>query len=385
MAVQALWRRQSVPPIAADAALAVVLIAVQTLTNLAAPPSELALGALAMLPVLVRRRFPLGAALGMAAAIALGEIFTDPQEDEFFLAAVAAILIVLYSVGAYERSLPGSIAGGLALAIGARTDLLLDGTGADSFWPFTFLFMGGAWLAGRLVHHRRMEAEELTAQTRRLTEEQESRATRAVAEERGRLARELHDVIAHNVSVMVVQAAAAEQVLGESPEQTREALRSIQDAGRQTVVELRRLLGILRGRDRELEIAPQPSLAGLEALAEQIRRSGLPVEVAIEGMPSRLPVSLDLSAYRIVQEGLTNVLRHAGATRARVAIRYRPELLEVEVVDDGRGTSENGSWGHGLLGIRERVALFGGTLEAGNRREGGFALRASLPLDGGAE
>jgi signal transduction histidine kinase len=385
MSVQAIRGRLSLPPFVADTALALGLIAVQTLTNLAAPASELALGALALLPLVLRRRFPLAAALAMGVAITIGEVLTDPQEDEFFLAAVAAILIVQYSVGAYERSLPRSIAGGLALAVGARSDLLLEGPGTDSFWPFTFLFMGAAWLAGRLVHHRRMEAEDLTAQTRRLTEEQESQAARAVAEERGRLARELHDVIAHNVSVMVVQASAAEQVLGESPEQTRDALRSIQEAGRQAVFELRRLLGILRGRDQELETAPQPSLAELDTLVEQVRRSGLPVEVAVEGIPGRLPASLDLSAYRIVQEGLTNALKHAGATHARIAIRYQPKSLELEIEDDGRGRGENGTWGHGLLGIRERVALFKGNLKAGNRPGGGFALRASLPLDPGAE
>jgi signal transduction histidine kinase len=292
-------------------------------------------------------------------------------------------LITLYSVAGYERSLPWSIAGGLVLAVGARTDLILHGLGTDTFWPFTILFMGGAWLAGRIVHQRRAEADDLTAEARNLREQQDLRTSQAVAEERGRLARELHDVIAHNVSLMVVQAGAAEQVLEGSQDQVREALARIQQAGRQTVVELRRLLGILRGHEWELETSPQPTLAGLDSLVEQVRTSGLSVEVSVEGMASPLPVSLDLSAYRIVQEGLTNVLRHAGATRATVAVRYSPRLLELEIVDDGRGTRDNGTWGHGLLGIRERVALFDGTLETGNRDEGGFFLRALLPLEAG--
>lgn len=369
--------RPSLSPLAADSVLAAVLIAVQILTNLSAP-----LTGLAIIPVALRR-LPRVAAFSMGAILALGEILTQPPEDESFLPIVAAILIVLYSVAAYERSLPWSIAGGLVLAVGARTDLIVDGLGVDSFWPFTVLFMGGAWLAGRIVHQRRTEAEDLTVEATHLREQQEVRAFQAVAEERGRLARELHDVIAHNVSLMVVQAAAAEQVLEGSPDQAREALLRIQQAGRQTVVELRRLLGILRGHERELEISPQPSLAGLEVLVEQVRRSGLPVEVGVEGAAIPLSVSLDLSAYRILQEGLTNVLRHAGATKATVAIRYLPQVLELEIVDDGQGTRDNATWGHGLVGIRERVALFDGTLETGNRTEGGFFLRALLPLEAG--
>jgi signal transduction histidine kinase len=372
-------------PAIRDVGLAVALIAVQTATNPAAPASSQALSALAILPLTLRRRLPFVAALAMGSMLAVGEVLTDPQEDEAFLILVAAILIVLYSVGAYERSLPWSIAGGLVLAVGARTDLILEGFGTDNFWPFTVLFMGGAWVTGRLVHQRRIETEDLTAKTARLTEEQEARTCKAVADERGRLARELHDVIAHAVSVMVVQASAAEQVFEDSPGQARDALQTIQETGRQTVVELRRLLGILRGYEGEPETHPQPSLAGLEALVEQVRRSGLLVEVAVEGSPRRAPASLDLSAYRIVQEGLTNALRHADATQITVAIRYGPQVLELEITDNGRGISETGIWGHGLLGIRERVTLFNGAMAAENRPEGGFVLRALLPFKGETE
>jgi signal transduction histidine kinase len=368
--------RPSLPPLAVDSGLAAILIGLQILTDLSAP-----LAGLAIVPVSLRRRLPRVAAFLMGAILTLGEILMESPDDESFLPITAAILIVLYSVGSYERSLPWSIAAGVFLAAGARADLIINGLGADTFWPFTVLFMGGAWIAGRIVHQRRTEAEDLSVEATHLREQQEIRTSQAVAEERGRLARELHDVIAHNVSLMVVQAGAADQVLDGSTDQVREALVRIQQAGRQTVVELRRLLGILRSDEQGLETSPQPSLAGLDVLVEQVRRSGLRVDVGVEGAASSLPVSLDLSAYRILQEGLTNVLRHAGATKATVAIRYSPRLLELEVVDDGRGTRDRWIWGHGLLGIRERVALFDGTLETGNRADGGFFLRAKLPVE----
>jgi signal transduction histidine kinase len=364
--------RSELPDLAIDSILAGVLIAAQLVIN----PSQPLLG-LAILPVAFRRRLPLVAAVVMGTFFALGEILAPWGEDPS-LPVIAAILITLYSVGAHEASLPWSIVGGLTLGVGARTDLVLNGPGTDTFWPFTILYMGGAWLAGRIVHQRRRDAEDLSAQARLLRDEQDLRTSEAVAEERGRLARELHDVIAHNVSLMVVQAGAAEQVLENSPQEVREALRWIQESGRQTVVELRRLLGVLRHHDQELGTTPRPSLGAIESLLDQFRRSGLDVDLTVEGHPRPLPVSLDLSAYRVVQEGLTNTLRHADAGKAEVIIRYSRRGLDLEITDDGSGARGNGSWGHGLLGIRERVALFNGTMEAGNRPEGGFTLRAFL-------
>jgi signal transduction histidine kinase len=208
-----------------------------------------------------------------------------------------------------------------------------------------------------------------------------ARAAAAVAQERARLARELHDVVAHSVSVMVVQAGAAEQVLAGDPERARAPLQSIQATGRQTVVELRRLLGILREGDHELATAPQPSLAQLDGLLEDARNAGVAVSATVEGTPRPLPPSIDLSAYRIVQEGLTNVIKHAGQATAQVRVCYLDHVLELQVTDDGPGSPDEESSGHGLLGVRERVALFGGSFQAGNRAEGGFGLRALLPLD----
>ncbi|HEV3463585.1 MAG TPA: histidine kinase, partial [Actinomycetota bacterium] len=259
---------------------------------------------------------------------------------------------------------------------------------------------------------RQRLAEALAARTVELEREREERAKLAVAEERARIARELHDVVAHSVSVMVVQAGAARRTLATSPGQATTALGQIESTGRQALVEMRRLLGLLRdgdgdGEDGEVAAAltPQPSLAHLESLAAAAREAGLPVEIVVEGEPRPLPAGVDLSAYRIVQEALTNSLKHTGPARASVRLCYGREALEVQVLDDGpgpgaapgggglavvtlgpegvlpvSGARPTTGGGHGLIGMRERVALFGGTLEAGPRPGGGYRVAARLPL-----
>jgi signal transduction histidine kinase len=209
-----------------------------------------------------------------------------------------------------------------------------------------------------------------------LEELNELQAEAAVAVERGRIARELHDVIAHNVSMMVVQAAAAARVLREDEPDVRAALTAIETTGRETVDEMRRMLGVVRA---PASLAPQPTLRDVEKLVENVRDAGLPVELRVEGEPFVLAPGLDLSAYRIVQEALTNALKHAGDARATVTVRYRGDGVEVEVIDDGDGGGEGGGSGNGLIGMRERVALWGGELEARRRAEGGFLVRATLP------
>jgi signal transduction histidine kinase len=239
---------------------------------------------------------------------------------------------------------------------------------------------------------RAVQLEQRAAQ---LEAEQQAQAQAAVAAERARIARELHDVIAHSVSVMVIQAGAAEQLLEETPERARGPLVAVQDTGRQTIVELRRLLGILRDDGQELSLAPQPGLASLDLLLEEMRQAGLLVQLRVEGQPGRLPPGVDLAAYRIVQEALTNTLRHAGPAQAEVVVRYLEQALELEIVDDGSGPGPNDgaaggsgqSKGHGLVGMRERVALYGGTLHAGPRATAagtgtagtGYVVRVRLP------
>ena len=203
-------------------------------------------------------------------------------------------------------------------------------------------------------------------------------------DERRRIAREMHDVVAHSVSVMVVQTGAARKIIDSKPAQAREALASIETTGRQALTEMRRLTGVLRSEEAP-EKSPQPGLGYLEALNDQTREAGLPVDVTIEGQPQELPQSADLSAFRILQEALTNSLKHAGPSEAVVSIRYSPGKLELRVTDNGRGAAErlsNGSTGgHGLVGMRERVALFGGDLKTGPLPGGGYEVTATLPLE----
>ena len=198
--------------------------------------------------------------------------------------------------------------------------------------------------------------------------------------ERGRIARELHDVVAHNVSMIVVQAGAAARVLDGDQPDVRNALEVIASTGRETVDEMRALLGVVRSDDGPAALKPQPGLADLEQLVSGVREAGLPVTLRIEGSPRPLPPALDLSAFRIVQEALTNTLKHAGPAQAQVTIRYEDGLVTLEITDTGHGPQGARGTGHGLVGMRERAAMFGGQLEAGQADGGGFTVRARLPL-----
>jgi signal transduction histidine kinase len=212
-----------------------------------------------------------------------------------------------------------------------------------------------------------------------LARDQAARERAAVADERARLARELHDVVAHSVSTMVVQAEAGGSLLDRDPKGAQDAFASITSSGRQALGELRRMLGLLRSADGEYALGPQPGLAQLRALVEEMRGTGLPVELTIEGEPRPLSAGVDLSAYRILQEALTNTLKHARPARARVTVRYHAEDVELEVLDDGRGCVNGSHRGHGITGMQERVRLYGGTLETGGSADGGFSVRARLP------
>jgi signal transduction histidine kinase len=271
----------------------------------------------------------------------------------------------LFAIGALsaERpprvSLPGLGALLVLAALNFFTATVEDTT-------FTMAVAVGAWALGEAARNRRVAIEE--------------EAQRQLGEERARIARELHDVIAHSVSMIVVQAAAADDVFDERPDQAREALRSIERAGRDAMGELRRLLSAVRPELGD-PTEPQPGLDRVDELADGLRAGGLEVAVLREGEPAPLPAGVDLSAYRIVQEALTNTLRHAQATRADVTLSYGPDALEVDVRDDGRAPPGNGSGGHGLVGMRERAALLGGTLEAGPEASGGFRVHARLPLE----
>ena len=345
-------------------------------------------------PLVWRRRAPrLVLAVSFAAATVTLVLGYQPTW------AQAAMLVALYTVAAHcpRRQ---SVVTGLLLAAG----LIVYGVIAERMYPtstvessaqdwvFSFLQFATAWFLGDLQHRRLAYTAKLEALNAQLAGEQELRARWAVAEERGRIARELHDVVAHSVSVMVVQAGAARRSVAGNPDQATAALTQIEATGRQALAEMRRLLGLLRdGQDGTVALTPQPGLAHLDSLLAAAREAGLPVELAVEGEPRQLPAGIDLSAYRIVQEALTNSLKHAGPAQATVRVRYGTKALEVQVADDGRGAppeaaDPNGRAegdGHGLIGMRERVALFGGLLEVGARPGGGFLVAARLPLDGG--
>jgi signal transduction histidine kinase len=327
-----------------------------------------------------RRRAPLAVAIVVVAANVVQALALGASEGPGVLVPG---LIALYSVGAHEER-PRSLLplAGLVAVVLARetnnpdnTDLrqLLDALA----WESTIF---AAWLLGAYLRTRRLYVAELEERAIRAERAREEQARAAVADERRRIARELHDAVAHGVTVMVVQAEAAEEILGRDPERVRQALRKVHQTGREALVELRRLLGVLRDEETEPERGPQPGLSDLEALVTAVQEAGLPVELRVEGAPVALPGGLDLSAYRIVQESLTNTLKHAGPTSATVVLTYGDGVLELEVSDEGLGPRSSNGAGHGLTGMRERVALFGGELESGPRPGRGYLVRARLPV-----
>ncbi|MFL5963224.1 MAG: sensor histidine kinase [Gaiellaceae bacterium] len=299
------------------------------------------------------------------------------------VAPVIGLLVASWSIGAYEERLRAVL--GLALLVCAvwlsmGIDVL---RGTDHYTPTDVPWIGMLLLLpgvlGILFGTRTRRLRE--AEARALRMELERRE--AIAEERVRIARELHDVIAHSVSVMTVQAGAAEEMLKVDPARAVEPVRAVQETGRQALFEMKRLVGMLREHDDEIGLAPQPGVGDIERLAVQMRDAGLPVEVRVEGTARPVPIGVDLSAYRVVQEALTNALKHAGAASAVVTLRYGEHDLTVEVADEGHGRGVKPG-GHGLIGMRERVGIFGGTFEAGPREGGGFAVRALLPFEGAA-
>jgi signal transduction histidine kinase len=336
--------------------------------------------ALVTVPLAWRRRRPLAVLCTVTGAVLAGSLLVH-HTNGIPVEAFLALILAFYSVGAHCDDRRGLLGGGFDLAVLVSYDLVHGGLGqAHGSRPGAALVFAVAWLLGREMRRRRRELSLLRQRAARLEKQRGEQARAAVTEERGRIARELHDVVAHSVSVMVVQAQAGTRLL-DKPEQARGAFRSIETSGREALVELRRMLGILRTGDEQLAIGPQPGLGSLSSLVEQVREAGLPVALRIEGEQVPLPAGIDLSAYRIVQEALTNTLKHGGPAAAEIVVRYSASALELEIVDNGSGTpaSVNGA-GHGLIGMRERVTLYGGLLETGVPDRGGYVVRARLPL-----
>jgi signal transduction histidine kinase len=342
-------------------------------------PVRVAVALLITLPLLYRRRLPM-LAVGIIAGTV---ILLSPVVDEAEMGTMPfpQILLATFSVALYGRTLPIAI-GGLALSVTAITAAVISpfydgGPNATNIAIMVF-FIGGAWGMGYALKRRAAQARQAMAESGEL-------ARRAVAEERARIARELHDVVAHSVSTIAVQAGAAEQQLERDPAQARQHLDAVRRTSREAMTEMRRLLDVLR--TEEAEYAPQPGLERLDELLATARDAGVQVSVEEEGERPQLSPGLDLTVYRIVQEALTNVRKHAGAVPATVRLRYGTDEVEVDVVNergdgDGATPSRNGlgdEGGHGLIGMQERARLFGGTFEAGSET-GGFRVHVRLPI-----
>jgi signal transduction histidine kinase len=337
--------------------------------------------AVVVLPLLERRRFPFAAPVTvwlLGAAVS----FVDGRLVVFPAAALAAGMAAAFLLGSLGDAVEARI--GLAIVVGGAAIIVYnDSTHTAGDLIFTPALFGIAWLAGFALRQRATQAEAAEARATEAEREREAAARVAVAEERARIARELHDVVAHAVSVMVLQVGAIRHRLPDPLAEDREALEGVERAGRTALAEMRRLLAAMRRDGQDLELTPQPGLDSLDSLLEEVGRAGLPVRLHVEGEPLVLPGAIDLSAYRIIQEGLTNALKHAGASHADVTVRYGPDELQLEVRDDGVGAATTDGVGHGLVGIRERVKIFGGEMSIGTASRGGFVLSTRLPLGGG--
>ena len=334
--------------------------------------------ALLVLPLLWRRRFPFAAPASvwlLGAALS----FIDGRLVVFTATAFVAGMAAAFLLGNLGDTVQARI--GLAVTLGGAAIIVYNNPDhAPGDFIFTPVLFAIAWLAGFALRERAAQAEAAEERAIHAEREREAAARVAVAEERARIARELHDIVAHAVSVMVLQVGAVRHRLPKTLEEDRDALTGVERTGRTALAEMRRLLGAMRGDSDEPELAPQPGLDNLDSLLDEVGRAGLPVRLHVDGDRFPLPRAIDLSAFRIVQEGLTNALKHARASHADVTVRYEPDELQIEVRDDGEGGSTGDGLGHGLVGIRERVKIYGGEMTAGTANGGGFILRARLPF-----
>jgi signal transduction histidine kinase len=365
----------------------VLIGTVDTIARHAAGSSDtslwFALPAMATLAIVIvaHRRFPFA---GPAAywLIGAGIAFIDPillpAAESFFAVGLATAFLL----GSLRDARKAGV--GLAIVVASTAILVSQIPGHTSaevvFIPLDFAV---CWFAGFVFRRTAEQARAAEARAVDAERDREADALRAVVEERTRIARELHDIVGHSVSVMTVQASGVRRLLRPEQEQEREALLAVERTGREALAEMRRVVGALRDPNGEPTLAPQPSLSRVDALVAHARETGLPVDLEIEGEPVPLPAGVDLTAYRLVQEGLTNAIKHAAARHAEVHVRYDDGQVEIEVCDDGLGIDGVGpsaGGGHGLVGMRERVSIYGGELDAGPRDEGGFRLRARLPV-----
>ena len=359
-----------------DAAIAAVFVAL-VLAEAAFSPAvtdplrHAVVGSLAMAVLAWRRRAP----LVVTSIVVVVDVLTNPQGE---FSTLLSLVLVCFTIGA-ETEPPRSYLG-LLLVLVPFVAVSIAKTLEPSDLAAALVFFVGPWVVGGVVRSRIARTVAAVARAERLEREREAEAARAAAEERTRIARELHDIVSHSISVITIQTQAVRRRLG--PDQTAEAadLAAVEATAREALVEMRRLFGVLRTEGEEVSLAPQPGLSELGRLVDKVGAGDMTVSLSVEGEPVDLPAGVDLAAYRIAQEGLTNAARHSGATRADVRLRYTPGRLDIEVEDDGQGLRTNGHAGHGLVGIRERVALYDGTVDLSPSASGGVLLAVRLPL-----
>ncbi|MGY0235440.1 sensor histidine kinase [Longispora urticae] len=387
------WLRDH--PLAADSILAAAIVVFTVAGGVLAPPEYRSDGPVALLvgwslvaavPIALRRQW-LVPSLAVCVAMCVFSLFHLMSGTESY-----ALMILTYTMAAYwtlRRALLVAVPIWAGIFVSYVT-LTRIGVAEQQAWlssPELLLFSNSlvlmfTLLVGRLASTRRIVESDLRERTRIAETTRQALADQAVADERRRIARELHDVVAHHVSVMGILATGARRSMAKNPAAADAALSTIEETGRTTLRELRRLLNIMRTDDDQADLAPQPSLAGVEALIEQLREAGLPVRLEVLGEPYDLDPGVALTIYRIVQEALTNTLKHAGPATAEVRLTFGDDAVEVEATDDGRGPSVRPNIaGHGLVGVRERVALYGGQLRLGPRPGGGFRIAARIPMD----
>jgi signal transduction histidine kinase len=371
----------------ADVALGLALTALVAGTviayNIRINPLAAVLLGLQTLPIMVRRRSPILVLCATGFSITIYSSLGYPDANGSF-----GVFAAFYTVAANEpreRAMVAAVITAIGITITFASYAVFRSLASWTVGlTLNFGLFAFAWLLGDNLRVRRAYTAELEERAARLEREREDKAAAAVGEERARIARELHDVVAHYVSVAVVQAAGARRVLDRDPVAARDALAAVEAAGRTALTEMRRMLEVLRTDDSGL--GPQPGLGELDRLVQRVREAGVPVALTIEGNVTGLPAGVNLAAYRIVQEALTNTVKHAGKASARVAVRTRDDVLEIEVADDGRGTAApllaDTDGGHGLIGMKERVALFNGKLQVGPVLPGGWRVFAQIPLDG---
>ena len=334
--------------------------------------------ALLVLPIFARRRFPFGGPVAYW-LLAAGISFIDWQVIPSAVSLFPVGMAVAFLLGNLRDPLRAGL--GLAVVVGSSTLIVYNiPAHANAELVFVPVEFAISWVAGFALRERAEQAEAAELRAALAERERDAAARVAVAEERARIARELHDIVAHAVSVMVLQVGAVRHKLPDALAEDREALRGVERAGRTALAEMRRLLGAMRRDGDEAELVPQPGLDGLDSLVDEVSRAGLPVRLHVDGEPFPLPRGVELSAYRIVQEGLTNALKHARASDADVTVRYRLDELEIEVRDNGKGSATSDGLGHGLVGVRERVKIYGGEMSAGKANGGGFVLSTRLPV-----